>query len=192
METDVIAGLERLGRILEARGERFRLVVVGGAALRLRGIISRRTEDVDVIGTVDDAGNLVPVGTPIPDPLRAGIALVARDLELGDDWLNMRIEGQLEGVGPPPGILARVEWSSTGGLVLGLAGRLDLIALKLYAAVDHWRDGRRLNKHRSDLVMLGPSEQEWQFAVDWVTAQDGSEGWNTLVWEVAADVRQRR
>lgn len=191
MATDALSGITRLGRILEIRGQHFRLVVVGGAALRLRGIIDRPTEDVDIIATIDpDGGQLVPAGRPLPAELLSAAELVAQDLELAADWLNSVIEAQWDGPGLPPGMLGRLEWHRFGGLELGLAGRLDLVALKLYAFVDYWQDGRLPNKHGADLHALAPTDSEWQFAIDWVIAQDGTPGWNTQVREAVDDVRR--
>lgn len=41
--------LTLLGRLLEGSGHRYSVVVVGGAALLLRGLITRATVDVDEV-----------------------------------------------------------------------------------------------------------------------------------------------
>lgn len=40
--------LRMLGELLEARGERIHIVVIGGAAVNLLGFVSRATTDVDI------------------------------------------------------------------------------------------------------------------------------------------------
>jgi len=44
---DVEAALLTVGELLQEEGERFAIVVIGGAALQLLGIISRSTGDVE-------------------------------------------------------------------------------------------------------------------------------------------------
>lgn len=68
---------------------------------------------------------------------------------------------------------------------MGLAGRADLIALKLHAAVD--TDVR--SRHYRDLLALAPTPDELAEAAVWVRAQDAGEGFATLVTEVIAHVR---
>jgi hypothetical protein len=43
--------LARVGELLAADGEAFALVVLGGAALNLLGIVERATRDVDVLAS---------------------------------------------------------------------------------------------------------------------------------------------
>lgn len=182
--------LERLGRLLAARSLRYRLVAVGGIALRLRGIITRYTEDVDIIAAFDPvSGRLTPADRPLDPELLEVAQLVAKDLSLEDDWLNSIVASQWEGTGLPPGMVDRLEWRTFGGLELGIAGVQDLIALKLYAMVDERREHRPNRKHEHDLIALIPTPEQWQFARDWVLRQDASPDWNVSVEEAIADVR---
>lgn len=184
--------LDRLGRLLAARNLRYRLVVVGGIALRLRGIITRHTEDVDIIAAIDSTGNLVPAERPLGAPLLEVAHLVANDLNLANDWLNSIVASQWDGAGLPPGMSDRLEWRTFGGLELGIAGVQDLIALKLYAVVDERLEHRRNIKHQRDLIALAPTEAQWQFARAWVLQQDASPDWTLSVEEAIADVRDHR
>lgn len=186
------SALSRLGSLLAGRDLRYRLVVVGGVALQLRGIITRNTEDVDIIAAVDSAGHLVPADRPLDPPLLEVARLVANDLELADDWLNSIVASQWEGAGLPPGMSDRLEWRTFGGLELGIAGVQDLIALKLYAAVDERREQRRNIKHQHDLIALAPTEDQWQFARAWILQQDASPDWAASVEEAIAHVRDHR
>lgn len=75
-----------LGRLLEARGHRHEIVVVGGSALLLLGLISRPTKDLDVMALVDE-GRIV-TAQPLPSDLIQAISDVAAELGLVPDWLN--------------------------------------------------------------------------------------------------------
>ena len=162
--------LRRLGRILEGRGLTFRLIIVGGAALNLRGIVHRSTEDVDVIARIEGPDSVVLVDpNPLPAELLDAAHQVAADLELAPSWLNAAVATQGPMAMLPAGMLSRVEWRTYGSLHVGVAGRADLIALKLHAAVDRFPE----RKHFDDLLALQPSAAELEVAAVWVRAQDG-------------------
>ena len=167
--------LHATGELLARRRQRAAVVVVGGTALNLLRVVERVTRDVDVIAT----GTLQPNGPPtdieppepLPRALTDAIATVARDLGLPSDWLNTTVAGQWE-TGLPPGFASRVTWSRYGGLWVGVAGRLDLIHLKAYAAADDTGPGSR---HVADLVALRPTAEELAAARAWITeTQDPS------------------
>jgi hypothetical protein len=129
--------LRAVGELLARRGQSAAIVVVGGTALNLLRVVERATRDVDVIATATPRSDGPPTDVrppePLPTPLRDAIRTVARDLGLPSDWLNTTVAGQWQ-TGLPPGFASRIVWSADGGLWIGLAGRLDLIYLKLYAA----------------------------------------------------------
>jgi hypothetical protein len=87
--------LERVGEVLQDRGVEAGIVVVGGAALNLRGVIRRTTVDVDVIALSSPAGDarlptlIEPHGLP-PD-LADAVARVARDFGLPSRWMNTEV-----------------------------------------------------------------------------------------------------
>ena len=184
--------LEATGALLERRGHTLAIVVVGGTALNLLRVVSRTTNDVDVIALATPQ----PVGSPTdvrpPDPLppelRDAIATVARDLGLPADWLNTAVAGQWQ-TGLPPGLATRVVWRRYGGLWVGLAGRLDLIHLKLYAAAD---DIGTTSRHYRDLAALHPTDTELDAAQRWIGTQDPSVVVANAVREVIAHVRAAR
>jgi hypothetical protein len=160
--------LRATGELLARRGQRVAIVVVGGTALNLLRVVERVTRDVDVIATGRLSADGPPSGIeppePLPKALTDAISTVARDLGLPSDWLNTTVAGQWE-TGLPPGFAARVTWSRHGGLWLGVAGRLDLIHLKLYAAADDTGPGSR---HVADLVALRPTAAELASARAWI------------------------
>ena len=183
-----VDALERLGAVLQGRGLAYRLVVVGGAALDLRGVLGRTTTDVDIIAIVDEGrpGVLLAPPDPLPAPLLDAVRRVADDLALAPDWLNARVAAQGDTSRMPNGMIDRLEWREFGGLGIGIAGRFDLIALKLHAAVDN---GDIRSKHYQDLLRLAPSEQELMAATSWVIEQDAGDNFAQLVHQVVARVR---
>ncbi len=177
MQLDVTAldtVLAALGDLLSAEGEAIRLIVVGGAALGLLGLVGRTTTDVDVIARVEGGEPPVPLPPePLPEVLTRAAATVARDFGLRADWLNTEIAAQWR-AGLPPGLTDEITWRRYGGLHLGLVGRRTLVALKLFAAVDR---GPR-SVHFQDLRALRPSAEELEVAAAWVRTQDITGGKN--------------
>jgi hypothetical protein len=177
--------LDALGAHLASGGVQVSIVVVGGAALALRGWVPRATQDVDVIALADDDGRLAR--PRFPEVLMRAVQRVARDFNLPDDWLNAAVGAQWQ-AGLPDGLEADLEWQAFRGLRVGLAGRATLIALKLFAAVDR---GPR-SVHLQDLVALDPTDPELCHARAWVVTQDIAVEWPRLVEEVVDHVRTRR
>jgi hypothetical protein len=183
--------LDAVGELLEARGEQVGIVVVGGASLNLLGFLERTTSDVDVIARVrfpeeDEERVLVPP-EPIPEPLVDAIRTVARDFDLPADWMNTVIGAQWE-FGLPPGFADDLTWKQYGGLLVGLAGRRMLIALKLFAGVDQGPE----SVHVQDLIALAPDEDELAEAERWVQSQDASPEFKNMIQEVVAYVQSKR
>lgn len=78
-------------------------------------------------------------------------------------------------LGLPHGFASRTEREEFGGLVVHLAGRLDLIATKLYAAVDRGPG----SKHVADLRALDADDGELRFGARWARTHDPSDGFAT-------------
>ncbi len=166
MEEDAIEqALEQLGLLLEDQGAAYEIVVVGGSALLLLGIIHRPTKDLDVLALVRDGVYIS--ARPLPVELVEAVRDVAGQLGLAEDWLNGGPTAQLQ-TGLPEGFRERVETRIYRTLVVHVASRLDHIYLKLYAAVDHSGQG----KHADDLRRLAPTPSELLDAARWVRGQD--------------------
>ncbi|MGH7644649.1 MAG: DUF6036 family nucleotidyltransferase [Gemmatimonadales bacterium] len=184
--------LQAAGELLARRGESAAIVVVGGTALNLLGVVRRATRDVDVIAKAAPRPEGVPGEIEPPEPLPKAlvevVATVARDLGLPLDWLNTTVASQWR-TGLPPGFASRITWHQHGGLWLGLAGRLDLIHFKLYAAAD---DVGPTSRHYTDLVALQPTESELAAAQAWVYTQDPSPAMAAVVHQVVAHVHAER
>lgn len=186
--------LRLVGQLLQARGERLHIVVIGGAAVNLLGFVSRATTDVDILAFArpDASGalRLMPPDEPLPKALIDASRAVAIDLNLDPNWLNAGPASQWR-TGLPPGLETRVHWTEFGGLVVGLVDRYDLIFFKLYAAVD---DTGPQSVHFQDLMALGPTTEELADASGWVRRQDPSPAIAdalTKVIDHASDLRDR-
>lgn len=104
--------LQRVGELLAFAGQRYAVVVIGGAALNLLGIVDRPTADVDVLA-FRVGPDLQKPPEPIPSPLADAIAIVARDLALDDHWMNTGPALQWQ-QGLPNGLGGRLEWRHYG------------------------------------------------------------------------------
>lgn len=132
----IVLPLTRVGDLLVSEGQTCSIVVLGGAALNLLGIIEGSTRDVDVVAVGHPAGErptyIGPPEDQLPAPLRRAVAVVARDLGLPLDWMNTGPALQWK-QGLPPGLETRVHWklygdAEYGGLSVGLVDRLDLVS----------------------------------------------------------------
>lgn len=148
------------------------IVVCGGTALILTGLVSRTTRDVDVVALVESGRLSSP--DPLPVELRKAAAETAEDLGLRADWLNngpSRGEGGLFQLGLPAGLAERLQSQRYGELLtVHFIDRVDQIHFKLYAAVD------RGGYHIEDLQALEPTPAEIEAAARWATTHDVSEG----------------
>jgi hypothetical protein len=162
--------LETLGATLDARGQHYELVAIGGSRLMLVGRITRPTKDLDIVALVEH-GRLVPAD-PMPADLAEASGDVGRALGLAEDWLNPG-PTELLRFGLPEGFFDRVETRRYGALTLHLAGRFDQICFKVYAAADQ---GMR-SKHAADLRALQPTREELLAAARWSMTHDPSEGY---------------
>ena len=138
--------LATLGALLEERGQRIGVLVIGGSSLLLLGVIERPTADVDIIGFPTTVG-YAPADL-LPEFLTTAVAEVGDALGLAPTWFNAGPAGLVE-FGLPPGLPARVSVRSYGGLEVHLPAIEDLVCFKLYAAVDQ---GER-SKHFADLPL---------------------------------------
>ena len=107
-------------------------------------------------------------------------------LALDDDWMNWDVALQWK-TGLPKGFESRVDWRQYNALWVGIAGRLDLIYLKLYAAVD---DVGPASRHYTDLLALGPTEEELEAAAGWIKTQDPSPAIEQTLAEVVRHVTE--
>jgi hypothetical protein len=174
--SSLTAALGALGDVLATRGATFDLVVVGGAALLLRGTVSRPTRDGDIVGERLPDGSIGRLDHLPPELSRAALD-VARAYGLADDWLNLGPASLLDGP-LPEGFEERLSPVAFGALRLWIAGREDLVALKLWAAADRWPAPGR---HLADLEALAPTTDELRSAATWTRLRDPSPGFGELL-----------
>ena len=167
--------LETLGALLSARGLAFDIVVVGGGALLLRGLIARPTKDLDVVAMVEDGAWVS--ASPLPEQLLSAAIEVAGALDLADDWLNPGPTSLLD-LGLPSGFEGRATRQLFGGLTVRVAAREDQVAFKLYAAADQWPHA---GKHLQDLNELSPTPAELVRSAAWCRTHDPSPGFRDLL-----------
>lgn len=187
---DLSQSLQLVGELLEAEGAPYALVIVGGAALNLLGVIDRATRDIDVLAVGDPPirpRGIHPPPHSFPPPLQRAIRTVARDQNLDPDWLNTGPADQwLQGL--PPSLESRITWKRFAALTVGIVARQDLIPLKLLAAADNTPTG----SHGRDLLALKPTDAELDSAAEWVKTQDASPDFPAIVDQVVAHVRAHR
>lgn len=156
----LLEALDELGEVLAERDEHYTLFVVGGAAILLQAPhLARSTADLDVAAVVSRGSEL---SRRIPEGLTRAVADVAKLLGLSPGWINGAAAASFPDL-VPPGALERAHRLHTGGLTLLVADRLDLIGLKLQAALRRGEPGRR---HRQDLLRLEPTPLELRDAAD--------------------------
>ncbi len=164
-------------RLKENDSGPFEIVICGGSALILSGLISRTTKDVDIVALA--ASGLLLPPDPLPDALLEAAVEAAEDLGLSRDWLNngpSRGEGGLFQMGLPDGLSGRLHTRQYGvRLTVHFIGRLDQIHFKLYAAAD------RGGYHITDLQALGPTAEEIEAAARWAMTHDVSSEFATIL-----------
>lgn len=171
-------------RLDENRAEPIELVVCGGSALIMTGLITRTTRDVDIVALIREGILCAP--EPLPQPLLLAVREVAEDLNLPANWLNngpSRDEGGLFQMGLPKGFADRLKRKSySRRLAVHFIDRIDQIHFKLFAAVD--RGGYHLN----DLHALKPTPDEVEAAARWTMTHDVSDGFATVLQQLLRSI----
>jgi hypothetical protein len=164
--------LTALGELLSDRGCYYEIVAIGGGSLLLLDQIDRTTKDLDLVALIE--ANRFISADPLPQELAQAVSEVGLALDLGKDWLNAGPASLLE-MGLPDGFATRMQTRNYAGLTIHLAGRLDQICFKLYAAVDQGPH----SKHFADLKHLEPSEDDLQVAKCWCVTHDVSDAFES-------------
>ena len=183
MKLDTLNGaLGALGELLARRQQEAELVVIGGGALLLDGVISRPTKDLDAVARVE-AGALTS-SEPLPPFLKEAVEDVARAFNLHEKWLNGG-PTQLLDMGLPEGLFERTRKLTFGPLTLRTVHRTDQIHFKLYATID---SGGPDSKHFQDLSALKPTQEELETAFAWCRTHDVSDPFATVGKQAIAAV----
>ncbi len=157
--------LRLLGNLLATRkGDGFWLVVGGGSALLAQKIITRSTEDVDILAMRDWEGG-VDRAYPMPEALKLAATQVADELHLGGNWLNSAASLHFPDLHLlPASFWQELETREYGHyLKISFVTRSGQIQLKTYAALN-----RAKPRDLDDLRTLAPTSVETEVAVRWV------------------------
>jgi len=182
----ITEALATLGDLLAERGEACDILVIGGGALLLSGLITRPTEDLDVVARLIDGG--LVAAQPLPEFLLTAIVEVGEALGLEPNWLNAGPAGMVK-FQLPEGIEARWSTHSFASLTVRVASRWDLVHFKVFAAADYW-PGK--TKHTQDLVSLRPTLTELAAAEIWIKTQDSSQGFLPILQDLLRALREGR
>jgi len=171
-------------RLQENRAEMVEIVVCGGSALILTGMVPRTTKDVDIVALIRSGQLTSPA--PLPAELVRAAEEVAEDLGLDADWLNNGPspgEGGLFQMGLPDGFAERLTCAVYGErLKVHFIDRFDQIHFKLYAAVDLG------GYHIEDLRALAPTAKEMGAACRWCITHDVSDGFQMVLKRVVKEL----
>jgi hypothetical protein len=190
--SEIETALTHVSELVDAEGEAFAIVILGGAALNLLGVVARTTTDVDILavgrpGDVSRPRQISEPPSPLPESLSRAIRLVGEDMALVPDWMNTGPALQWR-TGLPPGLEGRIEWRRFGkALDVGIVSRYDLIFFKLFAAADGTGTA---DVHYQDLIALEPAPEELRAAANWVAGQDASPEFAEILAKVITHVRR--
>jgi hypothetical protein len=187
--------LSALGEQLESLLDKpVELLVCGGSALNVLGLVRRATKDVDILAYIgrSEKGEafLIKADSLTPELVMAA-KKVARDFNLPDDWLNTGPASAVD-LGLPNGFMQRATTRVFGNkLAIHFLGHYDQIHFKLYATVD-----QGAGKHFDDLLGLKPTSEEIESAARWSMTHDVSDGYkqnlkNLLKYMGFGDVAER-
>jgi len=181
--------LSRVGRRLAlADAGDYALLICGGSALSLAGLLDRPTRDVDVLGLVKGTEKAAVVAELLPEGVSRAAQWVAADLNLPDDWLNDSALA-IHRLGLPSGILKRARQHEFGPcLTVYVIGRQDQVALKLYAALDRQKGQR----HFQDLETIDPTRAEMDFAVHWLLDRKTSSEFRQAIRKISVALGFRK
>lgn len=158
--------LEKFDSYLNEQDLNFSAIVIGGAALSILGVITRQTQDVDILDP------------EIPDDILRASKEFAKTFQieqttLNENWLNHGPESLRK--------YLMADWKKRiVPLFIGEAihfhtlGRIDLIGTKVLAYCDRGFD-------LQDCIDLKISKNELEQVVDWVKNYDSNPNWPTYV-----------
>jgi len=155
--------LEALGSIMESESmEPLDILVCGGMALILQGLIDRRTRDIDGIALVVEREGAYVLKKPhLKKAVKEAIRRVASVYGITPNWLSFQARTLLDD-GLPRGIVERAEVRRYGEkLTVRLISRYDQVHLKLKAAIS--REG----PDAGDILEMRATDEEIAAAARW-------------------------
>ncbi len=183
--------LGRLNRKMAyAEVEPLHVVVCGGAALIAVGLVTRATQDVDIIALLRaNEGKIEMLADKIlPADVQRLVAEIGVELGIREDWLNFDAS-PLIAFGFPPNMMTRLIKKTYGVcLTVYFISRFDQVHFKIYAAMDP-RDGTR---HLGDLLDLKPGEDEVKAAISWLLGRKASPEFKSALCQVLERIGYER
>ena len=168
---EIVKVISEFDSFLFLRSLRFKGIVIGGAALNLLGIVSRLTNDCDVLDP-----NIPNEILKASEDFALNKIAKEPNCLIKKDWLNNGPTSLKQN-------LPKFWEARTQPLFIGKAiefhtlGRPDLIMTKLYAHCDRQSD-------LFDCLALKPSIQELKDSIEWVKYQDAKPKWPAHVEEI--------
>jgi hypothetical protein len=164
--------LKKFDKFLYQNNEYLKATIIGGSALIIMDIISRKTKDVDLLDPV------------IPENIKQLSVEFSKqypEFDLDSNWLNngpIDLKKDL-----PTGWQTRLVIIFSGrSMALSTLGRSDLLKSKLFACCDRQFDFE-------DCISMRPTEGELDEALIWVSERDTNELWPKHVQTVFEDLR---
>lgn len=155
------------------KGNPYSIVVCGCTALIAKGLINRKTKDVDVLGEVSIINGKIIIKKLLKFPLwfLKAVYTVSIDLNMPGNWFNAGPTMQVD-YGLPNGIESRLEKISYGDLLdIYYISRIDQIFFKLNHSICVGGSGYQVD----DLFNLNPTREEIFKACIWMLDQYKSE-----------------
>lgn len=147
---------------LSKQGQSFTGIIIGGCALSLMGVISRETQDCDILDPKIPQ-EIIDLSKSFAHEVGSAAGL------LKENWLNNG-PASLKDV-LPQGWLERANLLFSGrALTLHVLGRADLLKSKLFAYCDRQQDFQ-------DCLLLRPTRKELAEAIHWLKVQDQNSEW---------------
>lgn len=167
--------LQRLFEKLDARiSETVSLFIIGGANLIAVGHQGRETEDIDVISPPEFSTDIA-----------RAITEVAKQEDLDPHWLNT-MPSRDEGFLAKGWKKRAVQYFSGARLSIYLVSRIDMIGLKLAAALD------RGVPDMGDLLAMAPSDEEWETGRMWAREYDANPDWPGAIDRLVESLKEKQ
>ena len=160
-------------KYLHERSKTFDAICIGGTALSLLGVISRETQDCDILDPV------------IPEEIKFLSEEFAKDMsesgiDLKADWLNNGPASLVQDLSENWKASLQVIYKGSA-ITLYTLGRLDLLKSKVFALCDRAID-------RDDCIKLNPRKEELKKILSWLELRDGNPMWPEHVRDTLADL----
>lgn len=155
------------------KGHPYSIAVCGCTALIAKGLINRKTRDVDVLGevSIDNGKTIIKKTVEFPSWFIKAVNAVGFESNMPDNWFNAGPTMQVD-YGLPEGIESRLEKISYGEyLKIYYISRFDQIFFKLNHSICVGGEGY----HVDDLFNLNPTQEEIYQACIWLLNQYKSE-----------------